>query len=73
MSLISIDREHGLVYLHLCVRGQKVLRTLQPGGDVLLDLNAAGEIVGIELLNRPSEWIEQLSNELRRPDQEDLK
>ncbi len=73
MSLLTIDRKYGLVYLYLCAGKQKVARTLQPGGGVSLDVNEAGEIVGIEFLNGSPEWIEQLSNELRPENsQEDL-
>jgi uncharacterized protein YuzE len=49
---VTLDTEHNLAYIDLVDNPGMIIRTIQTvDGRINLDFNAAGELVGIELLD----------------------
>ena len=54
---LNISIEKNIGYLKTDVKKTRIDKTIEVGDDIIVDVNADGEIVGIELLNP----VEQLS------------
>lgn len=54
MKNLKLNIEKNIGYLKTDVKNRKIEKTVEISDDILVDLNADGDIVGIELLN-PSE------------------
>lgn len=51
MKNLKLNIEKNIGYLKTDVKKTKIDKTVEVGDDIIVDLNANGEIVGIELLN----------------------
>lgn len=53
-QIVTHDPEHGLSYIYIAGRIPKgaAKQQMRAGPDIILDLDADGRLIGIELLNR---------------------
>lgn len=51
MKNIKLNIEKNIGYLKTDVKKTRIDKTIEVGDDIIVDVNADGEIVGIELLN----------------------
>ncbi len=51
MKNLKLNIEKNIGYLKTDVQKKKIDKTVEIGEDIIVDINADGEIVGIELLN----------------------
>jgi uncharacterized protein YuzE len=48
---ININIENNIGYLKTDLKKTKIEKTIEVGKDIIVDINADGDIIGIELLN----------------------